>query len=154
MKEIDSYPYPVSITKSSYRGLQLTEEQKSSSDVQARRSLPPYLFFGHCADESNPFDNMQKREFYSSYSTLYQDPHRMESVREAAVTFLEAPETLPSNQRYHKEKRLPQVGRFVTTNQLTMPPPAQQSFLGKSHKTERTFRKSLEQNGLLLNLRS
>ena len=147
-----SETYPISISKSSYQGKQLSEEDKRQVEVTARSCLPSYLFFGHCADESNPYDNMQKREFYSSYATLYQDPMTMESHPEAVCAFLERPDNLPALPLHRHSVVTEGVNRFITTNQASMPAPG----LAKDFKhdlIERTFRKSLEQNGRRLHLR-
>ena len=151
MKDVDQYPYRISVTQSSYRGVQLTEEQRRIPEIHARRSLPAYLLLGHCSDESSPFENMQKREFYSSYTSLHQSPPAM--VIHQSALFLDDPDRIPhsASTSYHS----PSINRsrFVTTNQILMPTPSNQSRPQLQH-SDHTFRKSLDQNGRLLNLRS
>lgn len=150
MKELDQYPYRISVTRSSYAGVQLTEDEKRVPEIKARRSLPSYLLFGHCSDESNPFDNMQKREFHASYASLHQNPSKM--VLHQSDLFLDCPHVI--HQPKSKLPPIPTVkpGRFVTTNQLLMPTPTHDLRHGV-HGIDHVFRKSLEQNALKLQLR-
>jgi len=149
LKEGDTYP--ISITKSSYQGKQLTEEQSRMGEVTARKCLPSYLFFGHCADESNPYDNMQQREFYSSYATLFQDPTKMTNHTEAAVTFLDSPAKLPVISRQARKSDPEHVDRFLTTNQVTMGAPLSSTKF-RPNVIDRSFRQSLDQTGRRLHL--